>query len=177
MNQNQLRNDTEPRSVDQQQACSPLRYTVISQNLANNCPDIVAPILGPGMFEPPVRWVKKGGDILLEAFRHPLGGVEVPFAPDAHDEAANASGSDTRTQDINMIKKPIERCLQPACYVAGDAVEICDHSEAHGDKGAVLWTQDDGLLMVELEGGACWPVTADELKPHNVQDDPRENVQ
>jgi hypothetical protein len=57
----------------------------------------VAPILGPGMFEPPVRWVKKGGDILLEAFRHPLGWVEVPFAPDAHDEAANADALAPRT--------------------------------------------------------------------------------
>ena len=48
-------------------------------------------------------------------------------------------------------------------------MEICDHSEAHGDKGAVLWTQEDGLIIVELETGACWPVTADELKPHNIQ--------
>ena len=99
MNHNQLRNDTEPLSVDQQQACSPLRYTVISQNLANNCPDIVAPILGAGMFEPPVRWVKKGGDILLEAFRHPLGWVEVPFAPDAHDETANDPSLARRASD------------------------------------------------------------------------------
>lgn len=48
-------------------------------------------------------------------------------------------------------------------------MEICDHSEAHGDKGIVLWTQADGLIIVELEGGACWPVTVDELKPHNDQ--------
>jgi hypothetical protein len=56
---------------------------------------------------------------------------------------------------------------QQACYAAGDAVEICDHSEAHGDKGKVLWTQKDGLIIVELESGCCWPVTEEELKPHN----------
>ncbi len=55
-------------------------------------------------------------------------------------------------------------------YAAGDAVEICDHSEAHGDKGKVLWTQEDGLIIVELETGCCWPVTADELRLHNSQD-------
>jgi len=56
-----------------------------------------------------------------------------------------------------------------AGYAAGDAVEICDHSEAHGDKGKVLWTQRDGLIIVELESGCCWPVTAEELKPHNTK--------
>ena len=50
-------------------------------------------------------------------------------------------------------------------YEDGDAVEICDNSEAHGDNGTVLWTQADGLIIVELEGGAAWPVTVDELKP------------
>ena len=70
-----------------------------------------------------------------------------------------------------MTKKPIERCLHPACYAAGDAVEVCDHSEAHGDNGTVLWTQKDGLIIVELESGCCWPVTADELKPHNNKDE------
>jgi hypothetical protein len=53
-------------------------------------------------------------------------------------------------------------------YADGDAVEVCDHSEAHGDKGKVLWTQKDGLIIVELESGCCWPVTAEELKPHNT---------
>jgi hypothetical protein len=54
-------------------------------------------------------------------------------------------------------------------YAAGDAVEICDHSEAHGDKGKVLWKQKDGLIIVELESGCCWPVTAEELKSPNDQ--------
>ena len=56
---------------------------------------------------------------------------------------------------------------RPACYAAGDNVEICDGSEAHGDKGKVLWVQDDGLIIVELEAGCVWPVTEHELKPHN----------
>jgi hypothetical protein len=54
-------------------------------------------------------------------------------------------------------------------YEEGDVVEICDYSEAHGDKGIVLWTQEDGLIVVELECGVCWPVTAGELKPHNMK--------
>lgn len=53
-------------------------------------------------------------------------------------------------------------------FVAGDTVEICDHSEAHGDKGRVLWTQEDGIIIVELESGVCWPVTSEELKPYNA---------
>lgn len=53
-------------------------------------------------------------------------------------------------------------------YAAGDNVEICDGSEAHGDKGKVLWVQDDGLIIVELEAGCVWPVTEHELKPHNI---------
>jgi len=61
------------------------------------------------------------------------------------------------------------RLSEARCYAAGDAVEICDHSEAHGDKGKVLWIQKDGLIIVELESGCCWPVTADELKPPNDQ--------
>jgi len=55
-------------------------------------------------------------------------------------------------------------------YAAGDNVEICDGSEAHGDKGKVLWVQDDGLIIVELEAGCVWPVTEHELKPHNKVD-------
>ena len=51
------------------------------------------------------------------------------------------------------------------CYAAGDAVEICDGSEAHGDKGKVLWIQDNGLIIVELEAGCVWPVTETEIKP------------
>ena len=71
--------------------------------------------------------------------------------------------------DLPLSTRKPEASAQVPCYAAGDTVEICDHSEAHGDKGAVLWTQEDGLIIVELETGACWPVTADELKPHNIQ--------
>ena len=54
-------------------------------------------------------------------------------------------------------------------YAAGARVQITDHSEAHGDIGTVLWVQNNGLIIVELDGEkCCWPVTADELKPHNV---------
>jgi hypothetical protein len=56
----------------------------------------------------------------------------------------------------------------PHGYAAGDCVEICDGSEAHGDKGEVLWVQDDGLIIVEIEAGCVWPVTEHELKPHNA---------
>ena len=72
--------------------CSPLRYTVISQNLANDCPDIVAPVVMDGEQDRPtasVRWVKKGSDILLEWWCHHRGWIEVPFVPNAHDDAAN----------------------------------------------------------------------------------------
>lgn len=48
--------------------------------------------------------------------------------------------------------------------VAGASVEICDGSEAHGDKGRVMQVQDDGLIIVELEAGCVWPVTKNELK-------------
>lgn len=46
----------------------------------------------------------------------------------------------------------------------GYNVEICDGSIAHGNKGKVLWVQDDGLIIVELEEGCAWPVTETELK-------------
>jgi hypothetical protein len=71
----------------------------------------------------------------------------------------------------SLAPKPREKASLDgsSCYAAGVVVEICDHSEAHGDKGTVLWTQADGLIIVELEGGACWPVTADELKPRNAE--------
>ena len=49
-------------------------------------------------------------------------------------------------------------------YAVGDAVTITDHSEAHGDKGAIWHIQDDGIILVELEQGCIWPVTADELQ-------------
>lgn len=53
-------------------------------------------------------------------------------------------------------------------FAAGDSVEICDGSMAHGDKGKVLWVQDDGLIIVELETGCVWPVTEDEIKPSSL---------
>jgi len=54
----------------------------------------------------------------------------------------------------------------PPCWVIGDAVVIADHSEAHGDKGRVDFIQDNGIILVELEQGCMWPVTADELQPN-----------
>ena len=44
-----------------------------------------------------------------------------------------------------------------------DRVRITDGSEANGDTGTVLWTQADGLVIVELEAGCVWPVTEDEF--------------
>jgi hypothetical protein len=69
--------------------------------------------------------------------------------------------------DPNNTQDAMAAFSPAACYAAGDAVEVCDHSEAHGDKGKVMWTQKDGLIIVELESGCCWPLTAEELKPHN----------
>lgn len=46
----------------------------------------------------------------------------------------------------------------------GDRVRIIDGSEAHGDKGVIITIQADGLLLVELEQGCLWPVTAEEIE-------------
>lgn len=50
-------------------------------------------------------------------------------------------------------------------WAVGDSVVVADRSEAHGDKGKVLQVQDDGIVLVQLEQGCVWPVTADELQP------------
>ena len=52
------------------------------------------------------------------------------------------------------------------CWAVGDSVIVADHSEAHGDKGRVDHIQADGIILVELEQGCIWPVTADELQPN-----------
>ena len=57
--------------------------------------------------------------------------------------------------------------LRPPCWAVGDAVVIADHSDAHGDKGRVDHIQDNGIILVELEQGCIWPVTADELQPND----------
>jgi hypothetical protein len=41
---------------------------------------------------------------------------------------------------------------------------VSDHSSAHGDKGTIWKIQADGLILVDLEQGCVWPVTADELR-------------
>ena len=74
--------------------CSPLRYTVISQNLGNSCPDIIAPVVEDGTQDrptPSVRWVKCGADVLLEWWCRHRGWVEIPFVPNAHSTEANNS--------------------------------------------------------------------------------------
>jgi len=48
-------------------------------------------------------------------------------------------------------------------FKAGDTVRVIDGSEAHNDIGEVQWIQKDGLIIVELDGGAIWPCTEDEL--------------
>ena len=42
----------------------------------------------------------------------------------------------------------------------GDRVRVCDQSEAHGDLGTVDTIQENGIILVELEGrgGCLWPV-------------------
>jgi len=52
----------------------------------------------------------------------------------------------------------------PHPWTVGDKVVIADHSEAHGDKGRIDCIQDNGIILVELDQGCIWPVTADELK-------------
>ena len=56
---------------------------------------------------------------------------------------------------------------RPPCWAVGDAVVIADYSEAHGDKGRVDFIQDNGIILVELEQGCIWPVTADDLQPNS----------
>ena len=55
----------------------------------------------------------------------------------------------------------------PPCWAVGDSVVIADHSEAHGDKGRVDFIQENGIILVELEQGCIWPVTADELQSND----------
>ncbi len=44
----------------------------------------------------------------------------------------------------------------------GDRVRVVDGSEAHGDLGAVWLVQDNGIVMVELDGyGSLWPILED----------------
>ncbi len=52
----------------------------------------------------------------------------------------------------------------PQHWSVGDKVVIADHSEAHGDRGKIDRIQDNGIILVELDQGCIWPVTADELK-------------
>ena len=52
----------------------------------------------------------------------------------------------------------------PHPWAVGDKVVITDYSEAHGDKGKIDRIQDNGIILVELEHGCIWPVTADELQ-------------
>jgi hypothetical protein len=56
----------------------------------------------------------------------------------------------------------------PRPWVVGDEVVIADYSEAHGDKGKIVRIQDNGIILVELEQGCVWPVTAEELWPQEV---------
>lgn len=59
----------------------------------------------------------------------------------------------------------------------GDRVKIFDWSEAHGDIG-VIWSlpsledEDSGndIILIELDGGALWPVTGHEIKPINEEE-------
>ena len=53
---------------------------------------------------------------------------------------------------------------RPQSWAVGDAVIVSDHSSAHGDKGTIWKIQADGLILVDLEQGCVWPVTADELR-------------
>ncbi len=50
-------------------------------------------------------------------------------------------------------------------YNDGHPVIICDGSDVHGDKGNILWTQENGMIIVELESGVCWPVEESDIKP------------
>jgi hypothetical protein len=52
----------------------------------------------------------------------------------------------------------------PRKWVVGDAVIIADHSDARGDKGRVWAVQPNGIILVALDQGCIWPVTADELQ-------------
>jgi len=61
-------------------------------------------------------------------------------------------------------------CSESPCYAEGDHVEVIDGSEAHGDRGRILYQQKNGIIVVELYSGACWPVEANEIrKLHNDQ--------
>ena len=64
----------------------------------------------------------------------------------------------------------------PPCWAVGDSVVIADHSEAHGDKGRVDFIQENGIILVELEQGCIWPVTADELQS-NAANEPRSEAE
>lgn len=59
-----------------------------------------------------------------------------------------------------------EQTKAPSKWAVGKSVIINDYSEAHGDKGKILSVPDTGIILVELEQGCIWPVTADELKPN-----------
>jgi hypothetical protein len=49
-------------------------------------------------------------------------------------------------------------------WAVGDEVVIADYSEAHGDTGKIDCIQKNGIILVELDQGCIWPVTADELQ-------------
>jgi hypothetical protein len=86
-------NANEQRAVDLTPSSSAARYTVISQNLGNSCPDIIAPVVEDGAQDRPtpgMRWVKHGPDVLLEWWCSHRGWVEVPFVPNAHASPPNA---------------------------------------------------------------------------------------
>ena len=41
----------------------------------------------------------------------------------------------------------------------GSRVRIVDGSEANGDLGVVLYIQNNGIIVVELDQGCVWPIT------------------
>jgi hypothetical protein len=58
---------------------------------------------------------------------------------------------------------------RPRPWAVGDEVVIADYSEAHGDKGKIDRIQNNGIILVELDQGCIWPVTADELRQEEAE--------
>lgn len=53
----------------------------------------------------------------------------------------------------------------------GSRVRIVDGSEANGDLGVVLYIQNNGIIVVELDQGCVWPIT-EERELEEVDSEP-----
>jgi biotin-(acetyl-CoA carboxylase) ligase len=54
-------------------------------------------------------------------------------------------------------------------WKVNDRVTLRDCSETEQFHGRIDHIQDDGIIIVELDNGCCWPVEADEISAETLK--------